>query len=400
MTDRTNLISLDNLPNSIFIGINDEFRKKLFDRARYNAGGEWKKLAKIFNMHDSHVIEIKNGFRNRKGIREEALASSHMIRNISKLSEIPYSDIEKNIKYMRGKHHQLIPVKLPVVSSAALARLVAHAMGDGHISKRANQFQYSNTRKELVESVRKDVVKVFGKNLNTGTEVITVTNKVKTMITFSNVIGKLLILCGAPDGKKTEKQYFIPDWILNGSNEIKSAFLQALFDDEGTVCYKHNNIRICFDKKTQIAENLNEFLEHTRKMLIGLGVSPDAVRKMRSRKERDRICLGFGITGQYQIKTFKEKVSFIHMLKKERIVALVSRKFNKQYKKGEIQQIILKEFDNKDVLKSKDLSIRFDRSQITMRKHLNNLQRMGTIERIGSNKKSVWRLNDVRTSLS
>jgi len=60
MTEHTNLISLNNLPNSIFIGINDEFRKKLFDRARYNAGGEWKKMAKIFNMHDSHVIEIKN----------------------------------------------------------------------------------------------------------------------------------------------------------------------------------------------------------------------------------------------------------------------------------------------------------------------------------------------------
>lgn len=77
--------------------------------------------------------------------------------------------------------------------NALLARLVGHAFADGHIHKTKNYFIYVN----------------------------------------SNKVGKQLAKKGAPVGSKVLQAIRIPEWIINGATDIKSAFLSAIYDDEG-----------------------------------------------------------------------------------------------------------------------------------------------------------------------
>ena len=49
-----------------------------------------------------------------------------------------------------------------------------------------------------------------------------------------------------PNGNKTDQEFLIPKWVMNGSDEIKSNFLSGFYDAEGSINYNkipNNKVR-------------------------------------------------------------------------------------------------------------------------------------------------------------
>lgn len=193
-----------------------------------------------------------------------------------------------------------------------LARLVGHAFGDGSIHKKKQYFIYTNSNTKLHRNVTNLVQKQFGKvSQNVGTSISGTPRK-----QFSNKIGKELVKLGAPRGSKIFQETKVPSWILNGSKLVKSSFLAALFDDEGSF-RKDASKQITFKAAKEISRRgqLKQYLEQLTKMLSELGVKTSEIKKDQIKKRRDDaeiVSLRFWITGRVNFLAFKEIIPLRH----------------------------------------------------------------------------------------
>jgi intein/homing endonuclease len=202
---------------------------------------------------------------------------------------------EDNFVYMKlykGKY--TMKVKLPFETNEKLASLFGHILGDGCIKTKEENAYYTNKSKELIEEVKATIKELFGVEIKENFNNIRKFYEVYPPKT----IAKFLVLCGFPKGQKTKQITTIPDWIKEGSNEIKVAFIRALFDDDSTVINDKGNRAISFgmNKKKSLIESHNMFMEDVRKILFSLGIYPNKIFKRK--QPGDFIQLGFHIYGR------------------------------------------------------------------------------------------------------
>jgi len=133
---------------------------------------------------------------------------------------------------------------LPQSKEAALAAVLAYNMGDGTITQRKEGYyaggMFANNRDDLERLARvmsvafeydKPTVRLKkGNGIKSGYGCAPDTYQVG----FSDRISRELISLGAPVGKKVEKIFDVPPWVMGGSLEIKRAFLSALWGAEGS----------------------------------------------------------------------------------------------------------------------------------------------------------------------
>jgi intein/homing endonuclease len=252
---RKKLIGLEDLPKNFKVSLEDSFRKKLFEKAVKNAGG-FIKLAKLLKVDWSSLSKIRRGYRLLKNRKSPAYMRITLLKRLIKLTKLSTSSIEKNIVGVLT-NKAVAYTKLPIFASEELASIIGNAFGDGYVSNQ--KFKYVNKRKELVIKVKENMRNVFGVN----DREFYIKNKKCYGIEFPEVVGKLLIMVGAPNGRKTIQKTIIPAWIKRGDSGIKSNFLKTLFDDDGSVCLgKYQKfITISFYKNKSIVSNLIKFLK-------------------------------------------------------------------------------------------------------------------------------------------
>ena len=139
--------------------------------------------------------------------------------------------------------------KVDIILTSELAQILANLYCDGTIVEtNCYTATYYNGYKELIIRFKDNVIRTFGKidlyewktNVNA--------------INLPAFIGKLLCQ------KFNLNEDRIPTSIINSSKEIKSAYLQAVFDDEGSVHSTHGQIRIKMKPKTYI-EDLQKLVQ-------------------------------------------------------------------------------------------------------------------------------------------
>ena len=205
-----------------------------------------------------------------------------------------------------------------------LSRLIGHAFGDGSIHKKKEYFIYTNSNVEMQETVTKLVEKQFGKvSQNNGTSIGGTPRR-----QFSNKVGRELVKLGAPRGSKVLQETKVPIWILDGSKEIKSSFLAALFDDEGNFRNDASK-QIAFKAAKEISRqsNLEQYLEQLTKMLNEIGIKTSGIKKDQIKKRKDGIeivSLRFWITGKVNFSAFKENIPLRHPDKLRNLNEMVS----------------------------------------------------------------------------
>lgn len=118
------------------------------------------------------------------------------------------------------------------------AMLFGYILGDGWID--VNHLGGVSGDLEALEIIKKDMQDLFG-DIGKATILCRKTSSPKYKIkgtsnqfSFNRKTSRIFIEYGMPTGKCVETDYKLPDWITNGSLEIKKSFLSGFYAAEGT----------------------------------------------------------------------------------------------------------------------------------------------------------------------
>jgi len=321
------LIGLKDLPDNFRVGLEEDFREELF-RKSIEKIGEVKELAKILKCCENTILNLRKG---------ASFIKASILKELSKITQTSFEKIELHINELKTRNKKRrIKVKFPIYASKELASLVGHCIGDGSLTNR--QFSYFNTCKQLVDEVKNEVNIAFSTNI-----IPTEFEKDRGLeIEFPTSIARLLLLAGAPIGNKLLNEIRVPNWIIEGSKEIKVAFIKALFDDEGWIKIKWNRrskntqrlIGINMAKKETLLKGHERFLEDGRKLLMEFKIKPSKISNMG--KTKNGISLGFTISNFQNLENYFKTINFSHPSKEQKLLkSLTSYKnFNFKFEKN------------------------------------------------------------------
>jgi len=200
-----------------------------------------------------------------------------------------------------------------LMANERIARLVGHAFGDGYIHTTKLYLIYTNSSSSLLEHIRTVVSEEFGD--------VTVcprrSGKGVPQLQFSANVGRALHSFGAPKGSKVHQQYSIPNWIRNGTREIKASFLSAIFDDEGYFREERDQMQIVLKqaKIARLEESLHRYLQGIARLLQDLGIQTSDVKRDQTKKrfnDETTISKRIWITGRTNFRQFREQIPIKH----------------------------------------------------------------------------------------
>jgi len=287
--------------------IEDKFRLKLFKRT-LEKEGMIKNLAEKLNCYRNSIRIMRTG--------QTKFIKWQIIKKLIEIAGISEEKLEPLVLAIKGgTSGKITKVKFPIVESPELALLVAKGMGDGTIEKDKFRFSFWNKEEALIKEVCVYVEKAIGKTRAT----INKTKDGRIQAKFCPFIAFILHKAGAPIGNKTLQDFDIPDWIKNGSREIKASFIRGLFDDEGSVINDRKNrsrgITICLGKTFDKQDSLENFLNSLKKILLEFEINSSRIRKQsnyKDKEKREKIMIEFTIRGKKNLENFLNKIGFSH----------------------------------------------------------------------------------------
>jgi len=305
------LIGLEDLPDNFRVGVEENFRRELFRKATEKIG-KVVKLAEELRCHTDTILNLKK--------RKSFLKIEHL-RKLSEITKTPLDKIEKHLIELKTRDRKRkVKIKLPIFASPELASLIGHSMGDGNLSER--QFSFFNKQRELVDEVIKNVKIAF----STDVEPIEFEKGECWEVEFPTCIARLIALVGGPIGKKVFLSFKVPEWIKNGDDQIKIAFVRALFDDEGWIKVKfirqssstQRMIGINMAKNGKFVKEHKLFLEEIRKILLDLGITSSEIKEMG--KTKNGVSMGFTISNLVNLKKFLTTIGFNQKIKHKKLM--------------------------------------------------------------------------------
>jgi len=259
--------------------------------------------------------------------------------------------------------------ELKIYLSQELAQILANLYCDGCIDKtNCYTATYFNGYYELISRFKNNFIKTFGKiDLYEG----------KTSVNTVNLpafIGKLLYY------KFDLFKDRVPFQIMNSSEKFKSAYLQAVFDDEGSIHKTHGQIKIKMKPKS--------YIEDVQKLVQEFGIKTSQVIKEHD-KRNGREYYFFLISGMYNFRKFHDKIGFFHPKKKKRLIEHLKniKTENYGYKAKELVLNVLKE---SGPLTAKQIAEKLNRDKRVIQQHLNNLKKLGLVNYIKLKRKFVY----------
>lgn len=359
-------------PNNIYIQLNDSFKEEFFN-FMFKQFGSKRAYARFLQLNSTDVRKYQRGFSYKKGIKyPQALPLSLFKKSLNLMDKEMKINFEKNIYSIKGmrKSNPIIYPVLPIKESISLYRIAAHMLGDGSAAFNKVPY-YANSSFELREIFKEDL-KMFGKLKIYERETPTV-----PIVCFPKVVTD--ILSKILDVKFTNPNR-IPSRLFDSSALHKAIFIQALFDDEGTV-----SSHLCIGMKSkQIIEELKILLEDlnikTGKVLI------------KKQKTGDNYTLSIKTSSFLE---FKNKIDFIHKEKSHKLdnkIAIMNRNRTERTRPLEWtrQEILnlLKVKPRTTIELSENLLLTFT----GVYNHLSYLRDKGIIERGGYKNKYLWKL--------
>lgn len=163
-----------------------------------------------------------------------------------------------------------------------IAKIFGYILGDGWIDIQG-QCGVSGDNKSLLNIVH-DIDELFGGGTS---------RKLITRDTYSKKYGirgkstqfrvrvnfsRLLQSLGMPIGKRVSSEFQIPDWIINGSLEIKKKFISGYYAAEGSIPHMQTNkktpkaLEFMFSKNIELLENSRLLVEQFQKILKDIGL--------------------------------------------------------------------------------------------------------------------------------
>ena len=354
-------------PDNIYVLIKSNVHEEFFNYVFKKFGGK-RPYARFLNTSQMHVKKcwkryfIKNNKKYVQYTTAWFLKKSYPILNKRLIK-----DIENGVEYFRVRAGKPTKVSLPIKECPKLYRIVAHLLADGFAGKKKVPY-YSNNCKMLREQFKKDL-RVFG-NLYVYERKPNTTWCVFFPKVVSNVLRHIFDI-------EFTRPTNIPKFIFNSTKSCKSAFLQALYDDEGTV----SGYPIIGMKNYNIMNEIRLLVEN-------MGVKTNRINGCGNR------CRYFSIESR-NIKKFKEKIDFSHPIKRHRLkVILKVQRRNKtkrtrplDWTRGKILKLL-----NKKPMSTFQISEKILLGISGAHSHLRWLEKNNKIIKDGPQNKVFWKI--------
>ena len=306
-------LHLWDLPHDrVYIRFKKEFQRNLFLEAK-QLYGSWTKLAHFMDCNSRSLI-------NWAYDRNFVPLSSAL--NIASITNTKLEFLEENLSAIatgkktkvNGKRgNPVFGIKFPIKLTSGLTRILARFMGDGCI--KINWYYdsvYYNKEETLIEAMVQDVKSIFGEMKISESD-----DHGTKCVRFPSIVGLIIVTMFGEVGTFTAK---LSEDILDASDNIKIAFLQAYFDDEGTVSLSQPMIRY-YTANPQTCSSLSQLLSDIK---IKSGKSK---ARYLARHSRENTIYHVNVTGKDNVSKFLDIVSPLHPKKRKNIINLNSVAF-------------------------------------------------------------------------
>ncbi|MDD5163971.1 MAG: LAGLIDADG family homing endonuclease [Candidatus ainarchaeum sp.] len=348
-----------------------------------SCGGDYYLLAKKLGISYPFVICLR---------KSEYSIPKKILIKISDLANFELSNVENNIEETKTRAGLSLKTQFPIEGDETIASLVGHVFGDGFISSKKRQFEYSNKNPFLLSEVETLIQKRF--------EIGPYTRK-KERIGYPAVFGGLLLLFGAPKAPKIFSKKTIPDWIMLGNNTCKKAFLKAIFDDDGSVMYSKSfnakGVNLYQTRHESCAKNLSELLNQTKKLLeeFGIKTGNPLISRGYIKKDGKHVVMYINITDQHSIVNFYNNIGLCCGKKFSKLEKLATKNLvYTKYSENEFKQKIL-DYLKTDSASTSTIAKELKHSAQKTLKKLKQLEAQNKVKRIGkiaTNRATIWKI--------
>lgn len=134
---------------------------------------------------------------------------------------------------------------------------------------------------------------------------------------------RFLYVLGAPKGKKVSQEFYVPDWIMSGSREVKRSFLHAIFSNEMDSPKIHQAMRFRMYKYRALQSKFCKFLEQLIALCSEFGIKTSNIIEFDDESaaildKEERVCLGFYIKRKSEnMLRFYNEISFPYSVYKQ-----------------------------------------------------------------------------------
>lgn len=308
-------------PDNLFILLGKEANNQFFKRM-YILFGTQQKFSEFLGLYRQEVNKYHKQVLKSRGIYWPVYFPLRLFKKcITFLDESFLMYLEQNIAEIRVKVGlSVYNPKLPIRESEEIYRIIAHMIADGSASKGKTPY-YANTCHTLREQFKKDLqifgkMKIYERRPNT-TEVVY----------FPKVITD--ILAHLFDIQFTYPNR-LPRPIFVAKREFKNIFLQALFDDEGTI-------------STQLALTIHNvsIMEEIKFLINSLGIKTSEIRVHYYSHKTDKVYFEV-VRNSYEL--FQQQIGFAHPEKAKKLELAIMTQNRQQRTRDPayIEQEILK----------------------------------------------------------
>ena len=239
---------------------------------------------------------------------------------------------------IKEKQRQIAKNWFPLYPSVELAEIAAALMTDGHIDWNDYDDSLPRPKKLLLYSGYRYECEWFSAKVR---ELFGVSGKViryrpttgfskkdsYKAIVYCAPLARVLISLGIPCGDKTQKNYLVPVWIMNGNKEMKRSFLKILFNFDGSISVRKNRssaeINFCFNKHHRCLKTGKRFMSQIKCLLNEFNVSSGKIHIRKARYEKfpdyDKYMVMLFITNHKSIINFYKQIGFFNREKQGRL---------------------------------------------------------------------------------
>ena len=366
-------IYLLDFPDTIYFSIKPDIRKLYFDRIYTFYDGK-RNAARNLGVSLKTIRTYENGLSIKyKTKHSQYIPISFFKKTLPLLEKKFIENLEQNLDAISVRNGlEIKNPEIPILESSQLYNIIAHIIADGSAPKRRTPY-YANSCQALRDNFRKNL-KVFGKVETSETHYGSV-----PIVTFPKAITD--ILSNFFDIQFTFPNR-IPKKIFTASLECKTAFLQALFDDEGSMTSKlivgiHN-----YNIMKEIKLLLNSIGIKTGNVMVHHYTTEGYMHK------KDKVTLSIP-TKEY-VK-FKNLIGFLHPQKSKKLESAIQTRNRKQRTRDPnyIQDRVLKILEFKPS-KTMEIANELLLTINGLRPHLDRMLEERLIIRTGFKNEIIW----------
>jgi len=269
---------------------------------------------KIINKQELlEKINISRKTLYRITKKENYWCNIQILFDLIKLLSISEDELIKNIQKIKTKNSFPIIITELNINSNEFFRILGHILGDGgiHVIESEGKYRafYVNNEQQLLDSFCNDTKKAFGELKIYSRKRIEHGDEIWLPSTVGFTLYKLL------NYQELNKKKRVPQFVFNSDKKYICQFLQAIFDDESTISVDKHMIVISLGNKF--------LLEDIRNLMLSVDINCNPIYKIVPKNRS--IMYQFSVTSKDNLQKFREKVNFLHPLKRKKLNILINK---------------------------------------------------------------------------